>query len=484
MFRAAHMYLKILSACMISLISACVIVPLGSEIDQKQIVEFQPGITHRSKVIEQIGEPNISTGLGFDVYRLEEGKGMVLFFPTQSGAEGSKEIYNLVFKYDARGLLQELRYEKSLDSSDPDFILLDNDFSGKEKDFTAEGEYSSVYISADGRLITAVSETNIVFQEVEGESREIKLEQINLDAWGYGIDCVLDLHNHYRKKQNPDFNWLIDIQDLRPLYSVCMTKGALGATAKGAFAVTADNSELAIAKTNQLRVLSQTGNWLSAPEADQWDIIGISFGGLNDFVITSSVKHEVSFTQGSIATTELKIRSLPSLNTIGSIRRPFKVLTTAVSSTQNLFALASGEHIELWRGVKEPEGSTGLEGPFELERVIPTKPTKSRSMPKYLNLSADGKFLLEVGRWQKQGGWVGRLTLWDTDDGRLIAEIANLEGLIEATFDQRNEIVIVSGEESWASKNFSLADFSLADRKYHSLKIWHLRLESLEGRGN
>ena len=471
MFRGAYSYLKILTACLIPLVSACVVIPLGSEIDQGQIIEFHPGITHRFEVIEQIGEPNIFSGSGFDVYHLKEGQFAILFFPTQQGVDGAEEIYNLVFHYDAKGLLQELRYEKSLDPNDPDLILLDNDFTGRVKDFTADGEYSSVYISADGRLITAISETSIVIQEVEGESREIELEQMNLDSWGYGLDCVIDLYNHRRKKQNPDFNWLIGIQDLRPLYWLCMTKGAFGVRAKGAYGVTADGSGLAVSNSNQIELLLQTGDVVSAPEADQAPIRGIWFDGMENHVVTSSTGFEIRFMQDSLVKTEIKIRSLPSLNTIESIRRPFGVTATAMSDDNRLFALASGSHVELWRRIKDPGESSASDGHYELTRIIPKKPGKGFSGTKYLNFSPDGEYLMAVGSWAGKGDLNGRIYLWDMDDGRPVAEIAQLDGFIEAGFNQNNEIVIVSGQESW----------NITSRKYQSLKIWHLPLDIVRG---
>jgi hypothetical protein len=451
------------------------VIPLGSEIDQGQIIEFHPGITHRFEVIEQIGEPNIFSGDGFDVYHLKEGKSTLIIFPIYggppAGGDRAEETYNLVFRYDARGLLQELRYEKSLDPNDPDLILLDNDFTGRVKDFTADGEYSSVYISADGRLITAISETSIVIQEVEGESREIELEQMNLDSWGYGLDCVIDLYNHRRKKQNPDFNWLIGIQDLRPLYWLCMTKGAFGVRAKGAYGVTADGSGLAVSNSNQIELLLQTGDVVSAPEADQAPIRGIWFDGMENHVVTSSTVFEIRFMQDSLVKTEIKIRSLPSLNTIESIRRPFGVTATAMSDDNRLFALASGSHVELWRRIKDPGESSASDGHYELTRIIPKKPGKGFSGTKYLNFSPDGEYLMAVGSWAGKGDLNGRIYLWDMDDGRPVAEIAQLDGFIEAGFNQNNEIVIVSGQESW----------NITSRKYQSLKIWHLPLDIVRG---
>lgn len=482
MFRGAHSYIKILTACVITLVSACVVIPTGSEIDQSQIIEFHPGITHRYEVIAQIGEPNIFAGDGFDVYRLEEGKYLILVFPTQSEGEFANEIYNLVFDYDDNDILEELRYEKSLDPNDPDLILLDNDFTGRVKDFTADGEYSSAYISVDGRLITAISETKIVIQEVEGESREIELEQMNLDSWGYGLDCVIDLHHHHRTKQNPDFNWLIGIQDLRPLYRLCMTNGAFGLTAKGAYGVTADGSGLAVANSNQLEFLAQTGERLPAPEADQAPISGIWFDAMENHVVTSSVEHKIRFMQDPLVKTEIKIRSVPSLNTIESIRRPFGVMATAMSSDNRLFALASGSHVELWRRIKDPGESSASDGHYELTRIIPKKPAKGVSGTKYLRFSPDGKYLMAVGSWvtKELGSWDngnlnGRLYLWDTDDGRPVTEIAILSGFIEAAFNQNNEIVMVSGQEDWASRQ------KFTSRKYQSLRIWHLPLDTVKG---
>jgi hypothetical protein len=483
MFRGANSYLKILAACVIPLVSACAVVPLGSEIDQDQIIEFHSGITHRSEVIEQIGEPNIFSGDGFDVYYLEEGQyAILLFFYGGGGRTYFSETYNLVFHYDAKGLLQELRYEKSLDPNDPELILLDNDFTGRVKDFSADGEYSSVYISADGRLITAISKTNIVIQDVEGESREIELEQMNLDSWGYGLDCVIDLYNHRRKKQNPDFNWLIGIQDLRPLYRLCMTKGAFGVRAKGAFGVTADGSGLAVANTNQLEILLQTGVVLSAPEADQAPIRVIWFDGMENHVVTSSVELEIRFMldpPDPPVKTEIKIRSLPSLNTIEAIRRPFGVTATALSSDNRLIALAAGSHVELWRRIKDPGESSGSDGHYELTRIIPVKPSQEVRYLKYLNFSPDGEYLMAVGssavnmgawvKWEDRNGQI--IYLWETNGGMPVAEVVNPDGFVEAAFNQNNEIVIVSGQESW----------SFPSPKYQSLKIWHLPLDTVKG---
>ena len=476
MFRLTYSYLKILTACIIPLVSACVVIPTLSEIDQDQIIEFHPGITHRSEVIEQIGEPNIFSGDGFDVYHLEGGGYIFLFLAPYGGVgwDDVEEVYNLVFQYDAKGLLQELRYEKSIDPNDPDLILLDNDFTGRVRDFTADGEYSSVYISTDGRLITAISKTDIVIQEVEGETREIELEQMNLDSWGYGLDCVIDLYNHRRKKQNPDFNWLIEVQDLRPLYWLCMFKGVFGVRANGAYGVTADGSGLAVAISNRLEFLSQTGERLSAPEADQEPIRGIWFDGVENHVVTSSAKLVHHSSQVPWRKTELKIRSLPSLNTIQSIGRPFGVTATAMSDDNRFFALASGSHVELWRRIKSPgESPPASDGHYELTRIIPIKPGKGVSTrgPKYLKFSPDGEYLMAVGSWLGNGDRNGRIDLWETNDGKPVVEIAQLDGVIEAAFNQNNEIVIVSGQES----------FHFTSRKYQSLKIWHLPLEPVKG---
>lgn len=503
MFRGTYTYLKILSACLMPFVSACVVVPLGSEIDQGQIIEFHEGITYRSEVIEQIGEPNIFSGNGFDVYHLKQGQLVVMHFPTQQGREFANETYNLVFHYDANGLLKELRYEKYLDPNDPDLMLLNNNFTDRAKDFNADGEYSSAYISADGRLITAISETNIVIQEVEGASREIELEQMNLDSWGYGLDCVIDLHNHHREKQNPDFHWLIGIQDLRPIYRMCMTKAAFG-TRERAYDVTADGSGLAVAHSNQLEILSQTGDVVPAPEADPAPILSIWFDGMENHVVTSSVEHEIRFMKDPLVKTEIKIRSLPSLNTVESIRRPFYVMATAMSSDNRLFALASRTHVELWRRIKAPGESPDSDGYYELTRVIPQRPGKGFPGTR-LKFSPDGEYLMAVGSWgmpesfsaekmalnyllatglgvapalgsEDNRALNGRLYLWDTDDGRPVTEIAFLDGFIEATFNQSNEIVILGGQNTWAySQNIT------GRKKYQSLKTWHLPLKTVNG---
>ncbi|MDJ0776870.1 MAG: WD40 repeat domain-containing protein [Gammaproteobacteria bacterium] len=475
MFHGAYSYLRILTACVIPLVSACIVVPTGSEIDQGQIIEFQPGITHRSEVIDRIGEPNFFSEGNYDVYYLEEGQFYVMVFLDGSEGAGASETYNLVFHYDDNDILEELRYEKSLDPDDPDLILLDNDFTGRVNDFAADGEYGSGYISADSRFITAISETNMVIQGADGESREIELKQMNLDSWGYGIDCVIALYHHHRTKKNPDFNWLIGIEDLRPLYELCMTKGAFGVRAKGAYGVAADGSGLAVATTNQLEFLSQTGDVLSAPEADQAPIRDIWLNGMENHLVTSSVEHKIRFMQDPLVKTEIKIRSLPSLDTIESISRPFGVMATAMSSDNALFALASGSHVELWRRIKEPGESFASGGHYELERVIPKKPSRGFSGAKYLKFSPDGKYLMAVGDWVTKGYLSGRLYLWDTDDGRPVTEIAILYGFIEAAFNHNNEIVIFSGQEDWASRQ------KFTSRKYQSLKIWQLPLETLRG---
>lgn len=453
------------------LVSACVVIPIGSEIDQSQIIEFHPGITHRSEVIEQIGEPNIFSSDSFDVYQLEEGQVFYMFFDVSEGIR-AEETYNLVFHYDANAVLKEIRYETSLDSSDPGIIILNDEFTGRIKNFTTDGEYSAFYISVDGRLITAVSETNIVIQEVEGASREIELEQMNLDSWGYGLDCVINLHNHHRKRQNPDFHWLIGIQDLRPIYRLCMTKAALG-TREGAYCVTADGSGLAVANSNQLEFLSQTGDMVPAIEADQAPIHGIWIDSMDNYVVTSSVKHKIRFMKDPIVRAELKIRSLPSLKTIQTIQRSFYIRAAAMSGDNRLFALASGTHVELWHRIKNPEESSGPDWQYELKRIIPTKPTKGTT--KYLDFSPDGDYLMEVGLWGEKGDWHGRLYLWDTDDGGLVAKVANLDGLIEAAFNENNEIVIVSGQESLETKFWGMS------RKYKSLKTWQLPLDTVKG---
>jgi len=471
----------------IPFVSACVVIPLGSEIDQGQIIEFHPGTTHRSEVIEQIGEPNIFSGGGFDVYHLEEGRaGIIVFF---LGAKEflPDEIYNLVFHYDANGLLEELRYERSLDADDPDLIILDNDFTGKVKDFTVDGEYNWVYISADGllitaisetnadgRKITAISETNIVIQSVEGESRVIDLEQTNFASLGYGRDCAIDLHNHHTKKQNSDFNWLSGIQDIRPLYKLCIRPPV-------AFDVTADGSGLALANANQLEFLLQAGDVMSAPEADQEYIRHIWFVGMDDYVVTNSVGLDwniffIKDLKDPLAKTELKIRSLPSLHTIETIRRPFVVGATAMSRDHKLFALVSYTHVELWHRIKELGEPSGSDGHYELSRVTPIKPIRGNIvLDGYLSFSPDGEYLMWVGYWEYGGDRNGQLYLWDTDDGRPVAEVVNIDGLLEAAFNQNNEIVIVSGQEDWASS------VGFTSRKYQSLKIRRLPLETLRG---
>lgn len=92
---------------LVLLLSACIIVPTGSEVRSSDISNFRPGLTTKYEVLEKLGEPNILDEDRFSVYRLGEDTYSVFIYIVIGGSaeHGAGEIYNLTISYDARDVV-------------------------------------------------------------------------------------------------------------------------------------------------------------------------------------------------------------------------------------------------------------------------------------------------------------------------------------------------------------------------------------------
>ena len=89
---------------LVLLLTACIIVPTGSEVKSSDISNFRPGFTTKYEVLEKLGEPNILNEDRFSVYQLSEDTYSMFIYIVIGGGHKhwAGEIYNLTISYDAR----------------------------------------------------------------------------------------------------------------------------------------------------------------------------------------------------------------------------------------------------------------------------------------------------------------------------------------------------------------------------------------------
>lgn len=462
MQRHEYAHLVVYITILVPLLTGCIIpVPMGSDVTQSDLWKIKPGYTSRYEIERQLGEPNVLDESGFAVYTLDEGKMEWIVFPLGI-INKSEKVYNIGISYDPKGIVKELSYNQT--SDDRDLIILEEYFPDRSVDFAKKDNYYTMDISRDGSWITAVSADRFVFHEVGGEHKEIEREKKNFPSSSDSIECLLKLNSIHAQKQNVEYEWMFDKEDITPFYRLCKPFGAI--------AISEDGNLIAVADMRNLELWSLDRGYVQGRVLEEGPISGIGLIPQNNLVITFGGKTGSRFSTKPTYSNKLNLRAPTRLNLIAQFNRKSSITGVAISRDGKLFALATPTHIELWERVENCAAPHSISWPYKLKRLI-LKPATYYPMGGQfsayfgavdtLRFSTDGKYLMNVETL---------LQVWDTRSGRLLARIGSDTGLISAAFHKDKEIVVIRGSRniSWRSPFIP---------RYKHVKLWRLPLDTV-----
>ena len=447
-------------ACLFPLITACIIpIPLGSEITMDDVQSIRPGVTTKGEIVAMLGEPNVLDTPSFSVYRLGEGKSMMIVFLKEMPT-AADEIYDLTFSFDSDGIVKEFNYETVVRGGNYRYKSLDDEFPDQSTEIS-EDIGSSVDISRDGRWVSAIllkggfsgpSYDKLVFHEIGGKSTAIDIKGL-LPVLDLSRDtCKRKLQATQDKSSRERIEWLFANADLTTFYEVCRKTSSVDIFLNQ-LDMSNDGSLLAVGDKKDLTLWSDDQGALLSVRTTGLPITNVNFSPDNKFLVSVGT---TGYVVGSLFAgernihhyiSEINMWTVPSLDNILKIERKVPPYATAFSEDGKFFSLASATHIEIWERLDSSSATYGEAWPYKLENLIPQPVIGNyRSLQREgrssgsLSFSSDGKLLMSVKRFDG-----GVLQIWDTRSGKLLAQLGAKFGLFKAEFNKDSDIVIAGG---------------------------------------
>ena len=185
------MYRGLIVACLVPLITGCIVIPLVSDITGSDVNSIRPGQTTKAEIESKLGTPNVLDETRFAAYRLSEGK-------TYLGILKSEEVYvdetyDLTFSYDANGVVKEFDYARILARDSAGFRLVEDQFPGLSVEITTDDSYSDLEISNQGNWVTFITPNKLIFHEIDGQHIEIDRKDEDFGSLIGSDDCLQKL---------------------------------------------------------------------------------------------------------------------------------------------------------------------------------------------------------------------------------------------------------------------------------------------------
>lgn len=480
--------------CLISLVTACGAIPLGSDMTLDDIEKVKVGTTTKQDIEKVLGKPNVMDSPTFSAYRLSENKVGWMFLSSDGVVVG--ETYDVVFSFDANKVVKELKHDTIVTKGGERYLSLSEHFPEYSyKAVEVSGVPSDVKVSNNGKWVTGLTWDKRFFHEIGGSTKVISPPLVGAGnmTFSESNDSFAACVHKQPPSEDQFFGKVLDLYPFLDSSSSSIISGKISNDRDVAITpLYKDCNERASTSPFQHKIpthiaISNDGGFLSVVDGktlslwsmtDKNEINKINHGknigainfGHNDMLLTSF--------GGSI----VNIWAVPSLRFVKNIKRERQIFAASYSNDGKYFSLASNAHAEIWErtDVSNNNPPHNEWWAFRLKKVIP-KPvvywgggkSKSRGLgidsegvlysnAGSLTFSSDGRYLMVVDKL---------VHIWDVKSGKLLALIGdgftNTNLLHDAAFHGDNYIVIAQSitTNHWLGKN--------------SIVVWKLPLRSV-----